>query len=250
MDIKEYISSGIIEAYVMGLCSPQEKHEIELLRQQHPDLNDAILQFELQLEKQFVENPSATNTALDNKILNSFVTNTTATIIPIKQQKSINWLKPLAAAATVLLIGSAIFNYILFTKNKEQQQLLATKPVEKSLPINDFNILKKSSITPVAMMGVGIHSICRCTMFWDKATGKAYVMVHHLMPVGNSNDYQLWATVNGKQVSIGLINEKIRDRFIEVTNVPSAATEFSVTLEQKGGATTPTIEETYLVGRI
>ncbi len=46
MGINNYISSGIIEMYVMGLSSPEEKDELELLRNQYLQLNEAILQFE------------------------------------------------------------------------------------------------------------------------------------------------------------------------------------------------------------
>ena len=110
--------------------------------------------------------------------------------------------------------------------------------------------MKDPSITPVAMYGVGIHSICRCTMFWDKKTGKMYVMIHHLVESSAAKDYQLWAMVDGKPVSVGIINDEIRGRFIELQNVPFSANEFIVTLEQAGGSTTPTESQTYLAGKI
>ena len=43
MDINSYISSGIIELYVLGICDEEEKKELEDLRQHHPALNEAIL---------------------------------------------------------------------------------------------------------------------------------------------------------------------------------------------------------------
>lgn len=87
-------------------------------------------------------------------------------------------------------------------------------------------------------------------MFWDKQTGKAYIMIHHLPKSSSSRDYQLWAEVDGKTVSVGIINDEIRGRFIEVSNVPGQSVAFKVTLENAGGAQTPTIAETYLEGKI
>jgi anti-sigma-K factor RskA len=152
----------------------------------------------------------------------------------------------------VILLGvSTVYNYSLYTKNKEQETALAAKNnLPTTLPAADFSVLKNPGITPVAMYGVGIHAICRCTMFWDKKTGKAYVMIHHLVKSGDKRDYQLWAMVDGKPVNVGLVNDEIRDRFIEVTNVPANATAFSVTLENAGGSNTPTVEETYLEGKL
>ena len=54
MDINNYISSGIIETYVMGLCTAEEKNEMELLRHQYPQLNAAVIQFEIELENNFL----------------------------------------------------------------------------------------------------------------------------------------------------------------------------------------------------
>ena len=53
MDIKEYISSGVIETYVMGLCSSAETKELEQLRIQYPELNNAIISFEVAMEKKY-----------------------------------------------------------------------------------------------------------------------------------------------------------------------------------------------------
>lgn len=251
MDSKEYITSGHIEAYVMGLCTPQEKAEAEAMRLQYPEVNEAIVAFEQALEKEFTTNPSSTNAALDAKILHSLnalqATELHTVQAPVKR---INWLKLAAAAAVVLLIGSSILNYTLYNKTKEQELALAGKQNETSLPVTDYNILKNPAITPVAMYGVGIHAVCRCTLFWDKKTNKAYIMIHHLATPPPNTNYQLWANINGQQVSVGLLNDKIRDRFIEMPNIPKEATGFSVTLEKEGGSTTPTENETYLVGRI
>jgi Anti-sigma-K factor rskA len=150
----------------------------------------------------------------------------------------------------VLLIGSSILNYSLYNKTKEQELALAGQQNETSLPVADYNILKNPAITPVAMYGVGLHAICRCTMFWDKNSGKAYIMIHHLVPASPDHNYQLWATVNGQSVSVGVVNDKIRDRFILINNMPKAATGFFVTLEKAGGSSTPTESETYLAGSI
>lgn len=251
MDIKAYTASGHIEAYVMGLCSPQETAEMDRLRQQYPEINEAILVFEQELEKQFAGNPSATTPSLDKKIIGALNALQTPVIslqqAPVKQ---INWFKPAAAAAILLLIGSAVLNYTLYNKTKQQEQLLAEKTQEPTLPAADYSIMKNPAITPVAMYGVGIHSICRCTLFWDKKSGKAYIMIHHLQPSTPGNTYQLWAMVDDKPVSVGLVNDKIRDRFIEIPGVPANANGFHVTLEKAGGSSTPTANETYLIGRI
>lgn len=254
MDINNYIASGIIEMYVMGICSAEEEAEMELLRTRYPQLNEAILQFEMAFEKNALQHSSETGTEIDTKILQSLnALQTPVFEMNSKQQRinSINWLKPVAAAAILLLAASSVLNYTLYKKTNSQQIALnAVQESKSSLPASDYAILKNPRITPVAMYGVASHSICRCTMFWDKKTGKIYIMIHHLVPTGTERKYQLWAMVNDKPVNVGMIDDSIRDRFIELKNVPEGATAFSVTLENAGGSATPTVEETYLYGKI
>jgi anti-sigma-K factor RskA len=245
LNIENYISSGIIEQYVMGLCSAEEKNELELLRQKDAVLNKAIINFEIELENKMMRNAFLPGVNTDDKILQALQSlgapaSVVAMQIEDKKVKRLSWVR-IVAAASVLLFGvSAFFNYTQYKENKEQAaQLAANNNLPPSLPVANYSILKDPNITPIAMMGVGYHAICRCTMFWDKKTGKAYVMIHHLVPSGDNNEYQLWANVNGKQVSVGMINDNIRDRFIEVTGMPENAKEFTVTLEKNGGATVP-----------
>jgi len=54
--IQEYIASGVIESYVLGLASPEEVAQIEELLPVHPQLQDALSDFEFQLELFALEN--------------------------------------------------------------------------------------------------------------------------------------------------------------------------------------------------
>ncbi|WP_462249097.1 anti-sigma factor domain-containing protein [Ferruginibacter sp.] len=253
MDINNYIASGVIEIYVMGICSPEEKAEMELLRLKYPELNKAVLQFETAFENNLLKNATAPGSIADERILQSLKALQTPVININTHQtavKKISWLRPVAAAAILLFAASSIFNYTLFKKTKEQELALNEIKKNNSLPETDYAILKNPAITPVAMYGVASHSICRCTMFWDKKTGKAYIMIHHLVPSSPERKYQLWAMVNDKPVNVGMLNDEIRGRFIEIQNVPEGATAFKVTLENAAGASTPTEEQTYLYGKI
>jgi anti-sigma-K factor RskA len=247
MDIQQYISSGIIETYVMGLCSPGEERELEQLRSQYTELDKAILIYEEAMEKNMLQHSSLPGDAVDNRILSMLnVQDKQAPVIPMLKRESNRLKYAAAAAAVVLLIISGYFNYYLYRQNKKQDTVSSII----TLPENDYKVMNNPAITPVAMYGVGIHAICRCTMFWDKKTGKMYIMIHHLPQSSDTKDYQLWATVDGKQVNVGIVQDNIRGRFIEMNNVPAGATSFIVTLEKAGGNSSPTNEETYLKGSI
>jgi anti-sigma-K factor RskA len=247
MDIQHYISSGIIEMYTLGLCSPEEAKELEQLRSIYPELDKAVIGYEEVLEKNMLQQSVLPDEATDKKILATLAAVHKPAITVSIQPNKASWLKYFAAAASILLLVSTSINYYLYRQTKK------TVPIVNNivtLPVNDYNVLQNPKITPVAMYGVGYHAICRCTMFWDKQTGKMYIMIHHLPKSSAQQDYQLWAMVDGKSVNVGIVQDEIRGRFIEMNNVPAGAISFIVTLEKAGGTTTPTIAETYLKGEI
>jgi hypothetical protein len=50
LNIQQYIASGIIEGYVLGLASPEEVSQLERLLPFYPELREALSDFEFQLE--------------------------------------------------------------------------------------------------------------------------------------------------------------------------------------------------------
>lgn len=252
MTDQEIVTSGLLEQYILGLCSPEEEELVCARCRLNPVLAKAKEEAELALENYYMTQgqsymyPTASNepkTGLGSP----------APLHPIRPSKSF-W-KPLAIAASVAVVASAGWNIYQYQQNKEMkftESVFAQTPTTEalSLPLRDFRVMQDPKITPVGLLGVGSHSICRCTLYWDKASGKVYLMIHHLPRTDESEDFQLWAMVNGKPVSIGLINDGTRDRFIELTGAPGTATSFVVTLEKGGGAQTPNMEEVYLKGSI
>lgn len=85
MDIKEYISSGIIELYVMGLCSPEEEKELEALRPQYKELHEAILQYEKDMEEKMLRYATLPDAETDKQILQQLASLNT----PVVQIRSV-----------------------------------------------------------------------------------------------------------------------------------------------------------------
>lgn len=120
MNIKEYISSGVVESYVLGLLTAQERFEFEKYCETYPELKEARTSFELALEKQATENSIAPPADLKQKIASKiFDEKKTAPVIPIETTtvKKFNWAKFAAAASIILLAGSIWWNMSLKNEN-------------------------------------------------------------------------------------------------------------------------------------
>jgi len=56
VNVQEYISSGIVESYVLGLASQEEQREFEQNCAQYPEILEARIAFETSLEQQAMNN--------------------------------------------------------------------------------------------------------------------------------------------------------------------------------------------------
>jgi anti-sigma-K factor RskA len=245
LSINEYIQSGAIEACIYGLANPEEELYYNTMRNNNPEVVAYANEIEDNLALQLMANaPLQPNSKVKDAFMQT-ITNiplqkeTKSTpIISIKTRtKRSNIMQYAVAACLAIALGSIVFNIMMASKLKQQQAVINKFNVESSKSNVDF--LKNPEITPVALNGVGYHAICRCSLFWDKSKKEAYIQIHHLMDTGNEKEYQLWATINGKTVSVGLFRFDENKKPIIIKNVPDNITEFIVTVENKGGATSP-----------
>ena len=145
MDIKEYISSGAIESYVLGLSPANEVREIVSLAEVHPEIRQAIIDFEIALEKQAFQNGVEPPASFKQRIISALQqeekernskllaippSDTRAKVIAIGPgAKSVRWLQGAIAASIILLLGSAILNFYFYSKyksfNGKYKELLA-----------------------------------------------------------------------------------------------------------------------------
>ncbi len=154
MNIEAYISSGVIESYVLGMADAQEIAELEQLRLQYPAIQQAIDEFEESLEKTafaaavspapsvknklFFELENEFALPLKEKDKPSFAHNTPIVDIQSRINKTeeetiietdfsteqtkavvkpLRYLKAVSVAAILLLIASASLNVYFYSKN-------------------------------------------------------------------------------------------------------------------------------------
>ncbi len=72
MNVEEYISSGIVESYVLGITDEKERLEFERLLPRYPQLQSAMQLFEVKLEREMLANavppPAYVWGAIENRV--------------------------------------------------------------------------------------------------------------------------------------------------------------------------------------
>lgn len=235
MNIQEYISSGIIESYVLGLASEEERREFEQICEQYPEVLAARTAFELALEKQAVENAITPPAELKYKITEQI--STTAKVISMQPAttRKINWLKYAAAASVILLAGSLYYNITLINKNNDLKSNYDNTVAKLNDMEKDLQVLQQNpNVKMASMKGQPVSPASFATVYWDTASQDVYLMINNMPKPASDKQYQLWAFLDGKPIDMGLIEITEKPLQLYRLKKAQAAQAFAITLEKKG----------------
>jgi len=260
VNIKEYIASGIIESYVLGLASDQERAEFEQLVIQYPELAEARLRFESELEKQAFASAINPPGNVKEKILNIIGETGTSlyqpktvskenTGTPVRNQV---WLRFAAAACLILFIVSGYFAYKFYNQNKE----LTTKNIELekerdsvvNIASEQQKVMNDPNVTVVNMVGTQKAPTSSANVYWDSTSNNVWLVVKNMPKLASDKQYQLWALIDGKPVDLGLFDPPDNKVILKMNNTQKADA-FAITIETKGNTGGPTLEELQSMGK-
>ncbi|MDR4891915.1 MULTISPECIES: anti-sigma factor [unclassified Chryseobacterium] len=273
MNTKEYISSGIIESYILGHASPEEAGILECVMKNNAEVKEAFEEAQKTLEHlataQAVTPPSELRSKIWNKIQQEQnveeVSPTLSTNIPeikdhretterVDIQKNTNW-KPYAIAASLLFlisVGGNVFMMNTQSSDKKEMALLAADKKAQAQAMERMNLkidmFSNPDMQMVMLKGVEKHTEAKAMVFWDKKTKEVYLNAEKLPKAPEGMQYQLWAIEDGKPVNAGMYTED-KDSRIALASIPQAQA-FAITLEKEGGSAIPTMENMFVMGEI
>lgn len=272
MSSSEFISSGLIEAYVLGAASPEEQREVERMAAQYPDVAKALELAQNDLEayvQLYAEQPSE---QLREKVLSAISEQETPRrdpkVIPINRpaKSSLSIGRAAAAAIVILLVSSVSFNVYLFTdmRGSQKEMAAAQEQLKKSLDsaqqqyasLRDSSAARFASLsnehrktldalatfknpTTLVMASVKTDAAeAKAKIYWCSQTHMVCVDPMTLPGAPAGKQFELWAIVDGKPVSVGLFNAG-NGADLQMMGVVPKAEAFAVTLEKEGGVPAP-----------
>jgi len=274
---KEYISSGILESYILGHASPEEAGILECVMKNSNEVREAFEEaqktFEMLATAQAVTPPDDLKSKIWDKIQQQekeVELNIEKPIIPIdsnvhqnelktvvednKTEKSGNWKNFAIAASLLFLVSTGANLYWMNSKAEINEKLVKLESESKSKNLAMQNMQQKLDIVAnpdmkkVVLAGVDKHPESKATVLWDTSSKDVYLNVNNLPKAPEGMQYQLWAIADGKPVSAGMYSED-KDGRIALANITNAQA-FAITLEKKGGSEIPTMENMYVMGEI
>ncbi|GAA4320431.1 anti-sigma factor [Flaviaesturariibacter amylovorans] len=262
MNVKEYISSGIIESYVLGLASDEERREFESYSAQYPEIAEARDRFEQQLEEQLLADAPAPPVALKARVKAALQAERIVPVdgdgfaheAPVRRMNPWKW----AAAASVLVAAGSLFwaaqlrqqnqDLQASVRNGQETQQQLTEARARLADLQDqANTLRNPAVKMASLNGTPKAPKSQVMVFWDSTSRDVYMMVKNLPRPASTEQYQLWALLNGKPVDLGVFDFRQEQLLIKMKGV-QAAQAFAITLEPHGGSVNPTLEKMYVYG--
>jgi anti-sigma-K factor RskA len=265
VNVQEYIESGIIESYVMGLASEPERAEFERLCTLHPELLAARKKFEERLEGYASENAVIPPPEVKVKVLEAIKT---VTLHHEKEQPGNEqpeekgtagtpfMLRLVAAASIILFLATGYLYYQTKQENKDlaetndrlKTSLDTTKNVLDRIAREQADIVSNPNVTVVNMVGTTVAPKSSANIYWDSASSNVYLVVKNMPKLPTDKQYQLWALIDKEKVDLGVFDATDEKVILKMKNTKKAQA-FAITIEKKGGSSSPTLDSLQSVGK-
>jgi anti-sigma-K factor RskA len=264
VNIKEYISSGVVESYVLGLLTAQERFEFEQYCEAYPELKAARNAFELAIEKQAMENAMKPPPSVKEKVLSAIqqrsASNTSKIISMEPTNRRSSGLRWMAAASIILFMVAGYFAYTFYNQTKElknsnnelEAKVNRTDSILNKM-LKEQRIMSDPNVAVVNLVGT-TPAKATANIYWDSTSADVYLVVKNMPQLPSDKQYQLWSIINGpggqlQPSSLGLFdlgdNKKV---MLKMSNVKKADA-FAITIETRGNTGGPNLEQLQSMGK-
>jgi hypothetical protein len=280
-DLKAYIETGILELYVLGDVTPDEKHHVEEMAAKYPDIKAELDSIAYSMELYAQENAVEPSEHLRSRVLGSLLTNFgddrnfgTAhlqnedaaqydeeedNVVTMPVRKDNGFYKYAFAASFALLIASTIALVNVYGKLSESNNQLVALQANNQHFTNvvkyqdqELGVYRDTAYKFIRLKGTPKTPESVMTVAFSPSQKKVVIdMAGMKMPENDkAHQYQLWALVGGKPVDLGVF-DATKDTTTNIKEMKSIASAdaFAVTLEPRGGSVNPTLDQMMVLGK-
>jgi anti-sigma-K factor RskA len=269
LDSKAYISSGVLELYVLGALDHTEAAEVELNAKRYPEIREELDNIQHTLEC-YAQKHGVQPSPLIKANLFAEVEKRASVkdLVSVKAKtleqpaKLMNWL---AAASIIVAVISTAFSAYFYSKWKNTENALVSLREENQIfaqnanfkldsnkhvieeKANYFAFVTDTSTARITLKGLSISPSSIAIVFWNKQTKQVFIDIKSLPDPPEGMQYQLWALDNGTPVDAGVF-EMVPSGEMQKLLPVQQAQAFAVTLEKMGGSSQPTLEMIHVLG--
>lgn len=279
-EIRAHIESGLLELYVLGDISPDEKLHVEAMARQHASVRAEIEEIEHTLYRYADAQSVEPTPHLRDRVLNSLLTNLAdnRTLKTVRSEEQGAAVKPLAPSTTIAKPTTSIFYKYAFAasllllclsaaalsvlykrlQTSEQRLLSATLSNRKfahqvNVLDKELNVFRDPSYKIIQLKGTDKTPASALTVAWSAQKQKVIIDLYSakLPPADKDHQFQLWAIADGKPVDLGVFDSAQPDSAdVKMMKSIASAQAFAVTIEPRGGSINPTLDQMVLIASL
>lgn len=276
MNIQEYLASGALEAYALGLGSDAERRETEKLLAEHPALQTELQSIQAGLEVYATVHAVQPPDALKSRVMTAIAaseeanipvntaennTPTAPKVVALAPNKRFTMAMAAVWALFVVSAGAALFFYnkwqqaeagyqgLLAEKTQLAEAYDATRTRYEAME-SVQQALQAPGNRLIQLAGTQNAPEAAALLAWNPQSGEVKLLAS-AMPVNSSDtQYQLWAIVDGQPQDAGVFD--VGDDKMQLLAMKSftKAQAFAVTVEPRGGSSSPTLSTMVVLGEV
>lgn len=242
--ITTFLSSGLLEKYLLGETNSAETDMVESYISKYPEVQNTYNTLQFNLEVIAKSNAIEAPKGILNNILDDL---DEKPVVKLNTQKNYRkWYKFSVAASVAALIFAGT-SYIFYNQNQklsDENQVVVDEifdlrsDIEKNNKMLD-NVMRQllklnnPETEKYIITGNERAKDLRTVAYINPKEKTSMIDVVSLPKLPEEQCYQIWAELQGKMVSLGILNEADR----KLQNIPymEDALALSITIEPKGG---------------
>lgn len=265
MNVEEYISSGILEAYALGELSEKERLDVEKNLKLYPELRQELSLIEEAQEQLLMKTAIAPKPSVKQSLFAKIdaARGTPKTVqLPPREAENTFWKFAVAASLTIALITSYLA-YDYRDKWKKTESNLAELTAQNQQMADDYNtvnqrldaiendlrVTNNPDFNRILLRGTANSPGSLASVYWNEKTKEVYLSIQDLKKLSQENQYQLWAIIDGKPVDAGVFDSNFTG-LLKMKEIGAGAATFAVTIEPRGGKPAPSLETMQVAGNV
>jgi anti-sigma-K factor RskA len=260
MNLSEYISSGILEAYVMDELGPKEAQKVRLKAQEYPEVQTEINAIEEVLMQLALTGEKIIPIGVKEKIIRQVDDQRTQDEERRTISKNVTW-QIAASVSGIIAIATSVLLFLkterLHDAEMEISKLLSsqTQLVERldqtnhTLAQTESNL--QSIISPSArvihLSGQSFAAEAAVKIYWNPDDRSVYLSNIQLPTIDDDEQFQLWYLLDGQPFDAGLL---LKETELQRMKDVFTADAFAITIEPTGGSNQPTLEKLVVLGEV
>ena len=161
-----------------------------------------------------------------------------------------------AAASVLLLLGMGYLYYQTKQENKDladtndrlKVSLDTTRNILQRIVSEQKDVVSNPNVTVVNMVGTQVAPKSSANIYWDSTSSNVYLVVKNMPKLPSDQQYQLWALIDSKPKDLGVFDATDEKVILKMKNTQKAQA-FAITVEQKGGSPSPTLQKMQSIGK-